>query len=133
MPSRRSPAYGQAMTRSSKRRQRTAAEWTELIDAWEGSGRGAERFARGRDFSASSLYLWRKRLRAGGQRAGLGSTGRGVDFVPVVVDDAAEAESAGQTRWQVETAAGEALTMSGPDAVRGLEVALRWLDREAKR
>jgi len=118
------------MTRSSKRRVRTPDEWTELVRAWTASGRGAASFAEGRDFSASSLYLWRKRLQA----SGASDDHRDIeplDFAPVLVDDA---ESPGEaTLWQIETAAGLSITMSGPDAVRGLEVALSLLDGEARR
>lgn len=115
------------MIESSKRRRRTATEWNELILTWEGSGQGAERFAAGRDFSASSLYLWRKRLRGEGDCV----TTAGTDFVPLVLDTA-DASDAGHTQWQLETRSGVALTMCGPDAVRGLELALRWLDGEVR-
>lgn len=126
---RRRLTYVRAMTTSSRRRFRTAADWTRLIKSWEASGLGAQRFAEGRDFSASSLYLWRKRLRAG-TPPGRPSPRGGVDFVPVVVEDEARSHGDGPTRWELETASGLALTMSGPDAVRGLEVALQFLADE---
>ena len=130
MPRRRELTYVRPMTTSSKRRLRTAAEWTRLIQSWEASGLGAARFAEGRDFSASSLYLWRKRLRAGTSPGGP-SPRSGVDFVPMLVEDEARPDGGGPTRWELETASGLALTMSGPDAVRGLEVALQLLADEA--
>ena len=56
----------------------------------------------------------------------------GVGFVPMVVEDSSSVEEdGGQTQWQLETAAGLALTMTGPDSVRGLEVVLRLLGNEA--
>lgn len=127
MPRRRKVTYVRAMTRRSKRRFRTAAEWRRIIQDWEASGLGAKRFAEGRGFSAASLYLWRKRLRAGESPPVRGP----MDFVPVVVEDEVRAGLGGGTRWELETASGLALTMSGPDAVRGLEIALRFVADEA--
>ena len=121
--------YVRAMARTAKRRFRTAAEWQQLIEEWEASGLGAERFATGRDFSGSSLYLWRKRL---GGAKGAGRR-KAVDFVPVVVEEALRPESGEGTRWELETASGLALTMSGPDAVRGLEIALSFVADEGLR
>lgn len=126
MPDRLARPYEQPMARSSKRR-RTAAEWTQLLEAWEASGLGAERFARERDVSASSLYVWKKRLAAVGQPPASASVGRGVDFVPMVVEAGAPPEPGGPTRWSLETPSGWSLEMSGPDAVRGLEIALQVL------
>ena len=117
------------MTNVAKRQQRTAAEWNRLVQAWEASGVGAKPFAEGRGISASSLYLWQKRLRAAAPGEARDSGGRGVDFVPVVLQDSAV--EPGETEWQLETASGLALRMSGPDAVHGLEVALRVLGEEA--
>ena len=114
----------------SPKRQRTAAERTEILEAWEASGLGAERFARERDFSGSSLYFWKKRLGAGGQPST--SAGQGVGFVPMVVEPRVPSESGGSTRWRLETPSGWALEMSGPDAVRGLELALLVLGDEAQ-
>lgn len=131
MPRCRRLTYVRLVTTSSKRRFRTADEWTRLIESWEASGLGAERFAKGRNFSASSLYQWRRRLRAGippGRRSPRG----GVDFVPILVEDEARTEAGGPTRWELETASGLALAMSGPEAIRGLEVALQFFVDEAR-
>ena len=122
--------YVRAVARTSKGRFRTAAEWQQLIEEWEASGLGAERFATGRDFSGSSLYVWRKRL-GGAPRTGAGR-GRAVDFAPVVFEESEPMESGEGTRWELQTASGLALTMSGPDAVRGLEIALRFVAGEAQ-
>ena len=127
MPAPRRLAYGDRVTRTSKRQQRSAAEWSQLIRRWEASGLSADRFAQDRGFSASSLYAWRKRLRTEERRAGRGDPAPEPGFVPLVVEDA---EPGGSTRWQLETASGLAITMSGPDAVRGLEIALQMLDDE---
>lgn len=130
MPEQPVLSYRQPMPKTSKRRRRTAAEWKQLILAWEASGKGAERFARGRDFSGSSLYIWRTRLRAEGV---LPSADASMDFVPLVLEEEAGPGPDEGTQWRLETTSGEALTMCGPDAVRGLEVALRWLGDKGRR
>ncbi|MCB9647674.1 MAG: hypothetical protein H6730_13880 [Deltaproteobacteria bacterium] len=45
----------------------------------------------------------------------------------------AQSESAGATSWELTTAAGLSISMAGPDALRGLEVALRVLRDEVAR
>lgn len=37
----------------------SAAQWSERVRAWEASGRSAEEFARGKQFSGKTLRWWR--------------------------------------------------------------------------
>jgi len=37
--------------------------WRGRVKSWEASGQSAPRFAEGKDFSASALLYWRRRLR----------------------------------------------------------------------
>lgn len=113
--------------------RRTAAQRAKLVEQWEASGQSAASFAHGRGFSGASLYSWRSRLdgRRRPPEEDDPPPGSGLDFVPVVVE--AQSESAGATSWELTTAAGLSISMGGPDALRGLEVALRVLRDEVAR
>ena len=43
------------------------AVWTERIQAWRSSGVSAAQFVRGKDFTASALLYWSKRVEAEGK------------------------------------------------------------------
>lgn len=127
--------YAEPMSKPMTRR-RTAAQRAKLVQQWEASGQSAAAFADGRGFSGASLYSWRSRL--GGQRrppeADDPPPGSGVDFVPVVFEaESEDARATGATSWELTTAAGLSISMAGPDALRGLEVALRALRGEVAR
>jgi transposase-like protein len=47
-----------------KRKHRTESERTSLLEQWEQSGQSARAFAMSEGLNASSLYLWRKQLKA---------------------------------------------------------------------
>lgn len=116
--------YASTMPRSTNRVHRTHDEWAALVRAWDASGLSATAFARDKDFSSSSLYAWRKRL----------ATETGTDvppevsFVPVVVEETtASGDGLG---WRIQTGAGVVVSMNGPGARDGLEVALRALGEQ---
>lgn len=111
------------MPKRTKSNRRTPEEWGAIVDAWKTSRLGAEIFARGKDFSASSLYAWRKRL--GGGPSPAEEPNPELSFVPVVVDEGAG--SSGTVGWRLETRSGIALSMSGPGAMEGLEFVIRAL------
>jgi transposase-like protein len=47
-----------------KRPRRTKSERKDIVDRWQQSGRPAREFAEQTGVKASSLYLWRKQLKA---------------------------------------------------------------------
>jgi len=51
-----------------KRKHRTDAERRSLLERWEQSGQSARAFAVNEELNASSLYLWRKQLKAASSR-----------------------------------------------------------------
>lgn len=103
--------------------RRTRDDWAGLVGAWEASGLAAEAFAEDKDFSASSLYVWRKRL----SREEPPEV-RDLSFVPVMVD---EADTQGDAiGWRIQTRTGVVVAMSGPGAKDGLEVAIRALGEQ---
>ena len=101
--------------KSMRRKRRSRAEWSALVREWKDSGRGAEAFARGRDFSACSLYTWRKKLDPPEDDE--------MALLPLVIDDDAAADA--DSRWEIYTDRGVMISMAGPRAVEALEVALR--------
>lgn len=111
------------MSKLTDRVRRTRDEWAGLVGAWEASGLSGEAFARDKDFSASSLYVWRKRLSSAEP-----PEVRDLSFVPVVVDEADTSRDA--IGWRIETRAGVVVAMSGPGAKDGLEVAIRALGEQ---
>jgi len=113
-----------SMAKSRKRVHRTREEWAALINAWEVSGLGAEAFARDKDFSASSLYIWRTRL----STKPPAEAESALSFVPVVADDAGVDGDA--FAWRIQTRTSVVVSMSGPGAKDGLEVAIRALSAQ---
>ena len=111
------------MSKSTTQNRRTREERDALVKAWKASGLSAEVFSRGKSFSASSLYAWRKHL--GGGSAPTDETKSDLRFVPVVVDEGAGASEV--LGWRLETRDGIALSMSGPGAMDGLAFVLRAL------
>lgn len=111
------------MSKSTKQNRRTRKEREAIVEAWSASGLSAEVFARDKEFSASSLYSWKKNLGGGSGRTD--ETKSDFRFVPVVVDD--DAGASGALGWRLETRAGIALSMSGPGAMEGLAFVLREL------
>ena len=112
-------AYAHEMEKPYRRRQRSTAQWLKIIEAWQASGLGAEAYARTRDFSASRLYFWKKRLGVNAQSDGKPA------FVSVEVKDEEVLTEGGE--WHIKTRKGVMVSMSGVGAVQGLEVALRSL------
>jgi transposase len=51
-----------------KRKHRSDAERTSLLERWDQSGQSARAFAVNEGLNASSLYLWRKQRKAAGSR-----------------------------------------------------------------
>ena len=111
------------MAKTSTPQRRTAEEWSEMVDEWKASGRSAEDFAENKGVSESSLYTWRKRLRD--NRAPLVMEEPQVGFVPVVVED--EVPPTESIGWRIQTRTGVVVSMNGPGAFEGLEVAIRVL------
>lgn len=111
------------MSKSTSPNRRAPEEWEAIIRAWKASGLSAEVFARGKGFSASSLYAWRKRL--GGSSASDDPPNPELSFVPVVVEE--DTGTSEPFSWRLETPSGIALSMSGPGAMHGLEFVIRAL------
>lgn len=89
------------------RRNRTAAEWSKLVQAWEESGESAASFAASRDFSPRTLCWWRWRL-GRGPKAANPSTPRRAKKEPtprlVEVKVESPTEVAEEVAWELETA-----------------------------
>ena len=112
-------AYAHGMEKPYRRRQRDAAQWLKIIEAWQASGLGAEAYARTRDFSASRLYFWKKHLGFEGK-----SNSKPAFVAVEVQDEDVPSESA---EWHIKTRKGVLISMSGVGAAEGLQIALRSL------
>jgi len=117
-------AYAGGMKR--KQGRRSAADWSELVEAWARSGESAAAFAARVGVKPAALHWWRWRLRRSPSRGPrVTEVARGeVELVPLVVADEADPSASG---WSLETRDGLRIHMNGPDAAHGLEVALRVL------
>lgn len=118
------------MQTKQKRGRRSAAEWSEIVQAWKSSGETAEQFASRHGLNAGTLGWWRSQLakeapapRAGSRRRATRkcSTAR---FAEVVVTPPATATS----RLEVVTPNGHRVRVQGgvdPAELRALLQVLR--------
>jgi len=91
--------------RSKPGRRRSAAEWAQLVNTWQASGRELRDFATSRGVVPERLSWWKWRL--GTQAARAASPPEKLRLVPVQVEHAPAADAL--PAWEVATADGQVL------------------------
>ena len=115
-----------------KAKSRSAAEWRQIIRAWERSGKRRGEFAAEHGLSESSLSWWRWRLKTNAGAAPTKGRQQPVELVRVEVDSERRSgpEAEPGVAWELETARGHVLRVyEGATAAEGIREALASLAR----
>ena len=106
--------------------RRSRAEWNRLIKEWGESGEDTEVFAERRQVRHKTLKWWIWALRREPDTPEANIPGAPLALVPLVVDtEECLDEVAEPTSWQLRTGDGHSISMCGPEALEGLQLALR--------
>lgn len=95
-------------------RRRSAAEWAQLVRAWERSGQSREQFARARGVSPATLGWWRWRLAGEPVERKRAAIEPAVGLVPVEIVEDGSRERAHSAAIELTTPDGHAVRVYEP-------------------